>query len=167
MLASGKWVNFGFDKCTEISLVWNQLIISDCFEACGVRGFHLQEICAREWFCILPRMRIVPYQKFFISCYITFKKKALTCGSQVGHMWVTSALFSGSVGQEVWPTFNPAWHLYTSQDRSEFPEHVLMWCRAQFTVPVLMKEDHKSRTIPCDKNSTGLMVHMSFTFPVV
>ena len=31
VLASGKWVNFGSDDCTEISLVWNQLIISSCF----------------------------------------------------------------------------------------------------------------------------------------
>ena len=37
--------------------------------------------------------------KVFMSCYITFKKKASTCGSQVGHMWVTSGLFCGSVGQ--------------------------------------------------------------------
>ena len=41
---------------------------------------------------------IAPYQKFFMSCYITFKKKTSTCGSQVGHMWVTSGLFCGSVG---------------------------------------------------------------------
>ena len=43
---------------------------------------------------------IVPYQKF--SCHVTlatFKKKTSTCGSQVGHMWVTSRLFCGSVGQ--------------------------------------------------------------------
>ena len=48
--------------------------------------------------------------KIFMSCYITFKKKTSTCGSQVGHMWVTSRLFCGSVGQigqQVWPTFNP------------------------------------------------------------
>ena len=47
---------------------------------------------------------IVPYQKFFMSCYITFKK-------HVGHMWVTSGLFCGSVcqiGHHVWPTFNPS-----------------------------------------------------------
>ena len=42
---------------------------------------------------------IVPYQKIFMSCYITFKKKTSTCGSQVGYMWVTSGLFCGSVGQ--------------------------------------------------------------------
>ena len=38
---------------------------------------------------------VVPYQKFFVSCYITFKKKTLTCGLQVGHMWVKSGLFCG------------------------------------------------------------------------
>ena len=32
--------------------------------------------------------------------YITFEKKTLACGSQVGHMWVrTSGLLCGSVGQ--------------------------------------------------------------------
>ena len=54
---------------------------------------------------------IVPYQKFFMSGYITFKNKTSTCGSQVGHMRVTSKLFCGSVGQmgqQVRPTFNPA-----------------------------------------------------------
>ena len=33
---------------------------------------------------------IVPHQKFFMSCYITFKKKTLTCGSQVA--WVMCGL---------------------------------------------------------------------------
>ena len=36
--------------------------------------------------------RIVPYQKCFMSCYITFKRKTSTCGSYVGHirivLWV-------------------------------------------------------------------------------
>ena len=36
------------------------------------------------------------------SCPVTlatFKKKTSICGSQVGHMWVTSGLLCGSVGQ--------------------------------------------------------------------
>ena len=52
---------------------------------------------------------IVPYQKLLMSCYITFKKKTSACGSQVGHMWVTSGLFCesvGQMGQQVQPTFN-------------------------------------------------------------
>ena len=55
---SGKWENFGSDECTNISLVWDQLIISSCFEAYarGVQRFHFQ-VCARDWFCILPRMK--------------------------------------------------------------------------------------------------------------
>ena len=36
---------------------------------------------------------IVPYQKSFMSGL------TLTCGSQVGHMWVTSELVYGSVDQ--------------------------------------------------------------------
>ena len=53
---------------------------------------------------------IVLYLIFSMSFYITFKKKTLARGSQVGHMWVTSGLLCGSVGQvgqQVWPTFNP------------------------------------------------------------
>ena len=47
----------------------------------------------------------------------TFKKKISTCGSQVGHMWVISRLFCGSVsqmGQQVRPTFNPELQIMTS-----------------------------------------------------
>ena len=44
----GILVNFGSDEWTEISFVGNQLIISSCFEACGVQRFHLQEVCARD-----------------------------------------------------------------------------------------------------------------------
>ena len=67
-----------------------------------------KDFCARDQFYILPRMKkssygIVPYSEK-ISCHINilrihyFKKKTSTCGSQVGHMWVTSGLFSGSNG---------------------------------------------------------------------
>ena len=66
------------DECTEISLVWNQLIISSCFEACGVQRFHLQEVCSRDWFCILPRMKksmalFHNYQKFHVMLLISAK----------------------------------------------------------------------------------------------
>ena len=56
-------------------------------------------------------MALLHIKKF--SCHATlatFKKKTSTCGSQVGHMWITSGLFCGSVGQmgeQVRPTFNP------------------------------------------------------------
>ena len=109
-------MNFGSDECTEISLVWNQLIfILSCFEACGVQRFHLQKVCVRDWFCILPTMKksmaLFHIKNFSYHVTLTtYKKKTSTCGSQVGHMWVTSGLFCGSVGQmgqQVWPTFNP------------------------------------------------------------
>ena len=48
-----------------------------------------------------------------MSCCITFNS---TCGSQVGHMWVTSGLFSGlvgQIGQQVQPTFNLVAHALT------------------------------------------------------
>ena len=41
---------------------------------------------------------IVPYQKFFMSCCISYFKKALTCGSRLGHVWVTSV---GQMGQQM------------------------------------------------------------------
>ena len=119
VLASGKWVNFRSDECTEISLVWNYLIISNCFEAYGVWRFHLQEVCARDRFCILPRMKesmaLFHIKKF--SCHVilaTFKKKTSTCG----HKWVICgshpdySVVSGSMGQQVWSTFNPGTRFY-------------------------------------------------------
>ena len=54
---------------------------------------------------ILPRMKIsivlFHIKKVHVMhvSYITFKRKTSTCESQVGHMWVTSGLFCGSVGQ--------------------------------------------------------------------
>ena len=42
------------------------------------------------------------------------QKKTSTCGSQVGHMWVTSGLFCRSVsqmGEQVRSTFNSGVHL--------------------------------------------------------
>ena len=67
---------------------------------------------AGDRFCILPRMKkSTPlFHIMMMSCYITFKMKTSTCGSQVDHMWVTSGLFCGSVsqmGQQMRYTFNP------------------------------------------------------------
>ena len=50
------------------------LIISSCFEACVVQRFHLQEIYARDRFCILPRMK----KSFHVMLHYYF----------VGHKWV-------------------------------------------------------------------------------
>ena len=104
VLTSGKWVNFGSDECTEISLVWNQLIIplqavmkhvvsKDSIFVQGTSSVFCQE-WRNLWHC-------------FRSCYITFKKKTSTCGSQVGHMWVTSGLFCGSSGSSGVTHFQP------------------------------------------------------------
>ena len=60
------------------------LAISSCFEACGVQRFYLQEVCAREQFCILLRIRNLWHcsiSKIF-HVMITFKQKTwLACGS--------------------------------------------------------------------------------------
>ena len=44
---------------------------------------------------------IVTNQKFSMSLALLLKEKTSVCGSQVGHdhMWVTSGLLYGSVGQ--------------------------------------------------------------------
>ena len=60
---------------------------------------HLQEVYGRNWVCNLAMAMIIVKNFSCLVTYITFKKKASTCGSQVGHMWVTSGLFCGSVGQ--------------------------------------------------------------------
>ena len=107
-----KWVNFGSDECTEISLLWNHLIISSCFEACGVQRFHLQEVCARDRFCSYPAKNEGLFHINNFSChvsYITFEKKTSTCGSQVGRMWVTSGLFCESDGSTGVNQFQPWW----------------------------------------------------------
>ena len=99
VLASSKWVTFGSDECTKISLVWNQLIISSCFEACGVQRFHLQEVCARDQFRILPRMKksVALFHIKNFSCHVTLLLKRKL--QHVGHKWVIFGLFCGSVGQ--------------------------------------------------------------------
>ena len=88
------WVN---------ALVRNQLILSQAV---------LKHVVSSTNLCKGPvlypakneEIRIVLFhiKKFFMLCYILasyFKQKISTCGSQVGHMWVTSGLFCGLVGQ--------------------------------------------------------------------
>ena len=85
----GKWVNFGVCMMNALKyhcMVWNMhacmLIVFN--EACDVQRFHLQEVymqgigsvSCQEWI-----YGSVPYQKFFMSCYITIKKKISTCES--------------------------------------------------------------------------------------
>ena len=81
VLASGKWVNFGSDECTEMSLVWNQLIISRCFEACGVQRFHLQAESVQGPVLYPAKNKeicgIVAYQRLFMLCYISLVNQAL------------------------------------------------------------------------------------------
>ena len=55
---------------------------------------------------------IVLYLIFSMSFHITFKKKSLTCGSQVGLMWVTSGLLSESSGSTGVIHFQPCFVYY-------------------------------------------------------
>ena len=78
------WVSEWTDGCIEISLV-----CSSChsFEACGVQKFHLQEVCTCKGPVLYPAKNeevygIVPYQNFFMLCYITLKFQ------HVGHIWI-------------------------------------------------------------------------------
>ena len=67
------------------------------------KDFFFKKSVQKDQFCILPRMKksmaLFHIKKF--SCHVTlatFKMKTSTCGSQVGHIWVTSGLFCGSLG---------------------------------------------------------------------
>ena len=94
--------------------MWNQFIfIWSRFEACSVQRFHLQKVCARDQFCILPRMKkfMALFHIEIFLCHVTLANLTSTWESQVALMWVISGLLCGSVGQMgqlVWPTFNPA-----------------------------------------------------------
>ena len=88
-----------------------------CVTKHSVLRFYLSEICARDWFCILPRMNksMALFHIKKLSChgelYLYFKENF--------NMWVkwgTSRLFCWSVcqmGQQVRPTFNPAENICT------------------------------------------------------
>ena len=94
-------VNFGSGECTEISLVWNQLIISSCFETWCPKISSSRSLCkglsvsCQEW----RNLALFHIKSFSYHVTILLKKKTNIWGSQVGHMWVTSRLFCGSVGQ--------------------------------------------------------------------
>ena len=74
-----------------------------------------------------------------MSCYIS--KKTSTCGSQVGHMWVTSRLFCRSVGQmskQVQPTFNPDMY-HNTYVLLEYPFAFLLFSFVfPFTLPAFL-----------------------------
>ena len=98
MLAS-EWMNFGSNECIGISMMWYQFIILSWFEACGVQRFHLQEVYARDQFSMLPKWRNLWHcsisKIFHVMLATLFLKRKFP---HVGHMWVTSGLFSGSNG---------------------------------------------------------------------
>ena len=89
-------------KCIEPSLVWNQLHYLKLFWS-----MWCPEISFSRILYVGPVLYpeeiygIVSYLIFSMSFYITFKKKTLACGSQEGHMWITSGLLCGSVGKWV------------------------------------------------------------------
>ena len=106
--------NFGSDECADISLVWNQFSILNCLETCDVQRFHLQEVCAKDRFCILSGMK----KSMTFICSIS-KIFHVMLWKENFNMWVIcgshSDCFVGQMGQqvsEVWPTFNPAWYSY-------------------------------------------------------
>ena len=106
-------MNFRSGECTEISLCQTSLLSQAVLKhVAGVQRFHFQEVCAWDQLCILPRMKksmaLFHITIFHVIC-INFKKKTSTCGSQVGHMWVTSGLLYGSVvmGQQCMTHFQP------------------------------------------------------------
>ena len=99
------WYIIGVKPSYYLNLFWSMHVVSkDFIFKKSTQGAG--SACCQEW----RNLWHCTISKIFMSCYITFKKKTSTYGSQVGHMWVTSGLFCGSVGQmghQVWPTFNP------------------------------------------------------------
>ena len=88
-LASGKWVNFGSDECTEISLVWNHLIFILSFLKHVVSKDFIFKKPVRIRFCVLPRMKKFMVNIFYVMLHkLLLKVKTSTCGSQVGHTYV-------------------------------------------------------------------------------
>ena len=91
----------------------NCQLVSSCFEAYGVPA----KISSSRSLCKGPVPRMKKSMALFhiknFSYHVTlatFKKKTSTCGSQVGHMGVTSRVFCESVsqiGQQMQTTFNP------------------------------------------------------------
>ena len=117
-----------YSKWTEPLLMWNQLTTLSCFEAVVSRDFILKNSehetssvsCQKQrnlWHCFIS--------DFSMSLYITYIKKASACGS-VGHIF---RLFCGSVGQQVWPTFNPAayYFLITHVSKIMKIRHIVLW----------------------------------------
>ena len=97
-------MNLGSGECTEPSLVWNQLIILSCFQACGVQKFHSQEFFVWNQFCILKKSMALFHIWFFHVILHNFQIKNfsiwVTRGSYVGYiqiaLWVSGS--SGSTG---------------------------------------------------------------------
>ena len=74
------------------------------FEACGVQRFHPQEVCARDWFCNLPRIK--KYMALFISKFFHILLHQLL--QHVDHKWVIRGSHPDcSMGQ--WVHFQPCY----------------------------------------------------------
>ena len=85
VLESSKWVNLGSGKCTELSLMWNQLITSSCFEAWD---FILKKSVHRTGsvFILKKSIELVLYPT------LNYFKEQLY---HLGHKWVSSRLLCG------------------------------------------------------------------------
>ena len=59
----------------------------------GVQRFHLQEVCARDWFHILPRMKksITLFHIKNFSCHVILQKISQV-GPYVGHIRIVLSI---------------------------------------------------------------------------
>ena len=107
VLASGKWVNFGSDECTEISLVWNQLIIAAVLKHAVSKDFifkksvqGINSVSCQEWrnlwYCSISKV---------FHVWVNFNMW-VTSGSYVGHIWI-GLWVSGSNGSTGVTYFQP------------------------------------------------------------
>ena len=86
-----------YDLMNALKYHW-LIFISSCYEACGVQRFHLQEVCARDRFCILPRTK-KPMALFHIKffCHVT-----LATLKENFNMWVPSGSYLGHIQIVLW-----------------------------------------------------------------
>ena len=87
------WIIIGAKPAYYLKLFWSM----------WCQRFHLQGVCTREWFCILPRMKksMALFHIKSFSCPVTILLKR-KCQHMGGHKWVICGSHPGcSVGQWV------------------------------------------------------------------
>ena len=110
---------------------------SSSFEACGGKRFHLQEICARERFCILLRMKkcMALFHIKIFSCHVALLLKRKL--QHVGHIYIVQWV---KWVNSVRLTFNPGvqYHYYVlNHSNSTIDAHTHCWVYCMYGLSCL------------------------------